>query len=248
MCFAVRLRVHIQKHCLESSYWILFSPLPRLLNITTIETDHFKKGALALAATNRKGVGVNARKGVLLMLQKTVSYKSLLRVLGGCFLLYGLYLAVIALTAQIEVSGSIQYTGPVIFEAPETVRNYLLCGGLFLGNPVLPVVLGGMNTFGPLTPGPLLWVGIGILWLSVTSRHINVMYVCLQIALWLISLSVWFPIFFLFGSPNYDPASFVPFWLVTLLLSLVLLTCYKPVTHVLRKLYEPNRAALIPEV
>jgi hypothetical protein len=201
-----------------------------------------------LAVTNRKGAGMNARKGVLRMLQKTVSYKSLLRVLGWCFLLYGLSLVVLALTAQIEISGSVQYTGAIIFAEPEEVRNYLFCGGLFPGNPLLPVVLGGLNMFGPLTPGPFLWVGIGILCLSATSMRVNVMYVCLQIALWLISLSVWFPIFFLIGATNYELASFAPFWIVTLAFSLVLLACYKPVIHSLRKLFEPNRAVPLPKV
>ncbi|HEX6482793.1 MAG TPA: hypothetical protein VF043_28455 [Ktedonobacteraceae bacterium] len=182
------------------------------------------------------------------MLQKTVSYTSLLRVFGWCLLLYGLYLVVLALTAQIEVSGGVQYTGAVIFAYPEEVRNYLFCGGLFPENPLLPVVPGGLNMFGPLTPGPFLWVGIGILCLSATSTRVNVMYVCLQIALWLISLSVWFPIFFLIGATNYDLTSFAPFWLVTLAFSLVLLACYKPVIHSLRKLFEPNRAVSLPKV
>jgi len=179
------------------------------------------------------------------MLQRTVSYKFLLRFLGTCFLLYGIYLIVVVLTAQINVDNNGIYTGPFIFEDPEMVRNYLFCGGVFLGNPVLP---GNLNMFGPLTPGPLLWVSIGMVLLSVTSMRAKGMYACLQVALWLISLSVWFPIFYLLGSPNYDPASFAPFWLVTLALSLVLLACYKPVIHFLRKIFEPNRAVLIPQV
>lgn len=190
---------------------------------------------------------MNARKGGLRMLQKTVSYKALLRVLGGCFVLYGLYVVVLALPAQIEVVGSYHYTGAMIFVDPEDVRNYLFCGGLFLGNPLLPVVFGSLNPFGPLTPGPLLWVSLGILCLSATSTHVHVMYMCLHIALWLISLSVWFPFFFLMGATNYDPASFAPFWLVTLAGSLVLLACYKPVLHALSKLFEPNRAMPLPK-
>ena len=35
------------------------------------------------------------------MLQRTITYSWLLRILGGCFLLYGLYLIVLALTSQI---------------------------------------------------------------------------------------------------------------------------------------------------
>ena len=211
-----------------------------------MERDHRKQGEPVWAVTNHNGAGMNARKGVLHMLQKTVSVKSLLRVLGGCFVLYGLYVVVLALTAQIEVGGSYHYTGAVIFNDPNSVRNYLFCGGLSPGNPLLPVVFGGLNPFGPLTPGPLLWVSLGILCLSATSTHVPVMYGCLHIALWLISLSVWFPIFFLMGATNYAPASFAPFWLVTLACSLVLLACYKPVIYSLRKLFEPRRAVPLP--
>lgn len=175
------------------------------------------------------------------MLQRTVSYKSLLRILGACFLLSGLYLIVVVLTSQ----GNMHEIGSFIFEDPEMARNYLFCGGPFLGNPILP---GNLNMFGPLTPGPLLWVSIGMVLLSITSRHVRVAYVCFQIALWLISLSVWFPIFFLFGSTNYDPGSFLPFWLVTLTFSLTLLALYKPVVHLLRKLCGPNGPAPIPQV
>jgi hypothetical protein len=37
------------------------------------------------------------------MLQRTVSYKSLLRIVGWCFLLYGIYLIVLVLTSQVFV-------------------------------------------------------------------------------------------------------------------------------------------------
>ena len=91
------------------------------------------------------------------MLQRTVSYKSLLRIVGWCFLLYGIYLIVLVLTSQVFVEGSVNYTGPMIFWYPMSVRNYLLFGGLFGGNLLLPfpVLLGGFLTFGPLAPGPL---------------------------------------------------------------------------------------------
>lgn len=175
------------------------------------------------------------------MLQRMVSYKSLLRFLGACILLSGLYLIVVVLTSQDGMSGSVSF----LFADPEQTRNYLFCGSLFLGNPILP---GNLNMFGPLTPGPLLWVSIGMVLLSITSKHVRVAYVCFQIALWLISLSVWFPIFFLVGSTNYDPGSFLPFWLVTLMLSLILLALYKPVVHFLRKLCGPNGPTPIPQV
>jgi hypothetical protein len=172
------------------------------------------------------------------MLQRTVSLKSLLRIVGWCFLLYGLYVILLALTAATDVAGSITYHGPLIFQGPEEVRNYIFCGGIFFGNPVLPVLPRMLNSFGLLTPGPVLWGSIGMLCLSVTGKHANVIYVCFQVALLLVSLSVWFPIFSLLGSTNYDLASFAPFWLVTLALSLILLACYKPVMRFLRKRIE----------
>lgn len=179
------------------------------------------------------------------MLQRTTSYKALLRIVGGGLLLYGFYVIVLALTAQIKVSGSMSYTGPMIFENPEIIRNYLFCGGLFLGNPILP---GNLNTFGTLTPGPFFWVSLGMLCLSATSMRVNVAYVCLQIALWLISLSIWFPMFYLLGFTNYNPESFVPFWLITLALSLVLLAFYKLVTHFLRTFFESKSAVPIAKM
>lgn len=176
------------------------------------------------------------------MLQRTVSYKTLLRIVGACFLLYGLYLIVLVLTSQISSRGSVQYDGPLVFEDPNVVMNYIFCGGWFFGNPVLP---GNLYLFGPYTPGPLFWVGVGMLCLSVTSRRVWVIYVSLQLALWFISLSVWFPIAILSGITNYDPGVFVPFALVTLALSSVLLAFYKSVTRFLREFSESNNIATI---
>jgi hypothetical protein len=174
------------------------------------------------------------------MLQRTVTYSSLLRVLGGCFLLYGLYVIVVALTAQYQIGGSTQYSGPIIFGDAMGVENYIFYGGLFPGNPVLPTPFHIENLFGILTPGPLLWVGLGILCVGLTSRRLQVAYVGLQIALWMISLSIWLPILWLLGSTNLGLGSFGPFFLVTLALSLTLLAFYKPVVHGLRRLFFPQ--------
>jgi hypothetical protein len=173
------------------------------------------------------------------MLQRTVTYSSLLRVLGGCFLLYGLHVIVVALTAQYQIGGSIQYSGPIIFGDAIGVENYIFYGGLFPGNPVLPTSFHIENLFGILTPGPLLWVGLGILCVSLTSRRVQVAYVGLQIALWMISLSIWFPILWMLGSTDYGPES-QPLFLITLALLLTLLALYKPVVHGLRRLFFPQ--------
>ena len=173
------------------------------------------------------------------MLQRTVSYKSLLRVIGWCFLLYGTYLIVLVLTSQIIMGGSVNYTGPIIFEAPILLRNYLLFGGFFDGN----LLFGDLPRFGSFAPGPLLWVSLGVLGLSITSMRVNAVYVWLQVSLWLISMSIWFPILFLLGTTDYGPESFVPLELV-LTCSLALLASYKPVAMFLRKLFEADRAML----
>ncbi len=49
------------------------------------------------------------------MLNKSVSYKSLLRIVGVLFILFGLYLVIRALTSQVVVSGSVQYSGSDLF-------------------------------------------------------------------------------------------------------------------------------------
>lgn len=91
------------------------------------------------------------------MLQRTVSYKTLLRIVGVCFLLYGLYIIVVVLTSRMSARGDIVYDGPWVFEDPGAVMNYIFCGGWFFGNPVLPA---NLYIFGPFTPGPLFCVGI----------------------------------------------------------------------------------------
>jgi hypothetical protein len=177
------------------------------------------------------------------MLQRTVSYSSLLRVLGGCFLLYGLYVIVLALTCQMEVGGSVRYSGAMIFDDPMDVENFIFYGGIFPGNPIVPFYR-IPSLIGPLTPGPLMWVGLGILCVSLTMRltvrRVLVSYVGLQLALWMISASVWAPILWSLGSTQYGLGAVGPFFLVTLALSLILLALYRPVITSLRKLALPS--------
>lgn len=177
------------------------------------------------------------------MLQRTVPYSSLLRVLGGCFLFYGLYVLVLALTCQIEVTGYVTYSGPVIFHRPLEVENFIFYGSLFPGNPIAPYFWIPILP-GPLTPGPLMLVGLGILCVSLTTRlsirRVPVSFVGLQLALWMISASMWNPILWLLGSSYYGLGAVGPFVLVTLALSLILLALYKPVAHGLRNLGLPQ--------
>jgi hypothetical protein len=67
------------------------------------------------------------------------------------------------------------------------------------------------------------------------------MYWCLQGALWFISVSLWMPITMLLNNGEFNvPGSFTPLLLVILALSLVLLAAYKPIIHLLSKLFGLN--------
>ena len=175
------------------------------------------------------------------MLQRTVTYLSLIRILGACLLLYGLYVIALALTCQIEVNGAHQYAGATIFEHPLGVANFLLFGGFFPGNPIVPVPTQSLTPLGLLTPGPLMWIGLAIVCVSLASRRARVAYGGLQVALWMISVSLWNPILWLFDASHthYGLNSAGPFFLVTLALSLILVALYKPVTYGLTRLASP---------
>ncbi len=174
------------------------------------------------------------------MLQRTVSASSLLRILGVGFLVYGLYVIVLALTAySTGVSGGVTYSGPVMFQDPMTVENYLFFGGIFPGSLIVPFPYRSVNLLGVLTPGPLFWIGLGILCVSLTMRQAQVAYGGMQITLWMLSVSVWTPILWLLGSTEYGLGAVGPLLLVTLALSLILAALYKPVTHGLTRLVSP---------
>jgi hypothetical protein len=180
------------------------------------------------------------------MFNRSVSYKSLLRIAGILFLFYGGYLIARALTAQIVVSGDMEYSGPIIFVFPGEVWTYIFYGGWLDGNAILP----SLHLFDSFLlpffqPGPLLYVGIGIFLLGLASMGVKVAYWCFQVTLWFICLSFWFPVWFLLGYHSVAPDVFTPFFLVTLVLSLALLVLYKPVTHLLRKLFGLNGTTFV---
>ena len=175
------------------------------------------------------------------MRQRTVAYSRLVRILGGCLLLYGLYVLVLALTCQIEVTGAHEYAGATIFEHPMGVATFLLFGGFFPGSPIVPVPIQSLTPLGLLTPGPLMWVGLAILCVSLASRRAPVAYGGLQVALWMISVSMGKPVLWLVDASHthYGLNGAGPFFLVTLALSLILVALYKPVTHGLTRLTSP---------
>jgi hypothetical protein len=117
------------------------------------------------------------------------------------------------------------------------VENYLFYGGLLTGSSIIPVPFHGFNMFGPLTPGPLLWVGLALMCLTSATRRARLEYASLQIALWFISASIWSPILWLTRSTQYGSGGeLIPFFLATLVLSVLLFLLYKPVVAGLRQL------------
>jgi hypothetical protein len=182
------------------------------------------------------------------MFNRSVSYKSLLRIAGILFLFYGGYLIARALTAQTVVSGSMEYSGPVIFVFPGEVWMYIFHGGGLDGNAILPSLhLSGSFLLPFFQPGPLFYVGIGIFLLGFVSMRVKVAYWCSQVTLWFICLSFWHPVWFLLGNDSFASDVFASFLLVTLVLSLAFLAIYKPVTYLLRKFFLLNETRIQPE-
>jgi hypothetical protein len=175
------------------------------------------------------------------MLNRSVFYKSLLRIVGILFLLYGIYLIVRILTAQNTPPGVLEPSGPLIFADPGIVCLYVLYGGFRIGNALPSLHL--LDSF----LSPLFYVGIGIFLLGLVSMKVKVTYWCLQLTLWFICLSFWFPVWFLLGYNSVAPSvdGFTPFFLVTLVLSLSLFALYKPVIHLLRKIVELNGTTIV---
>jgi hypothetical protein len=176
------------------------------------------------------------------MLNKTLSYRSLLRVIALLFICYGLYLIVCALTAQINVSGSVNYQGPILFEDPGVVWLYIFFGSFFPANPIFPIPY-GLSPFVPAVfqPGPLFPIGIGILMLGLASQRTRIAYISLLVAFWCVSMSFWLPLAIRLSPGGIDTMTFsFPYLFVSLVFFAVLLACYKPIMRLLRNVVEPE--------
>ena len=154
-------------------------------------------------------------------------------------ILYGLYWVVRALFVQVDVGGDQQYTGPLLFWDAGQILVYIFYGIPLLGNPSLG---GYFNGF--VLPGPLIYVGIGLFLLALSTLRPRLAYWSLQVTLWLVSMSLWFALAFAPSNQNgIDiPDSFAPFFWITLVCSLLLLIVYKPVLALLRRFCIQPRA------
>jgi hypothetical protein len=90
-----------------------------------------------------------------------------------------------------------------------------------------------------LYEGPLVFLAVGLLCLSLSFKKAYIGYWSFHLTIWLVGLSAWYR----FNSV-FLPWPANPIWLiVTLVTSLVLLILYKPITSILRKLVAPVQRA-----
>jgi hypothetical protein len=160
----------------------------------------------------------------------------LLRIAGLLLILFGLFWVVSALFVQTNVIGDQNYSGPTLFwDAGETLAY------IFYGLPLLTNSVLGSWFHGIVLPGPLLYVSIGLSLLTLSTLRPHLTYWSLQLALWLVSMSFWAGLAQAFYQNGFEvPASFAPFFWITLVCSLILLAAYKPVLAVLKKFCTPS--------
>lgn len=140
------------------------------------------------------------------MLNKSISYRSLLRFVGVLFLLWAFYKAFGVATAH-------------VYENSDTVWRYEI--EISLTDTLFNVVYYGV----------LFFVAAGVLLLGLSSRHVNIAYWSIQITVWLVGISMWYH-----SNNTFNPFPLDSFWLiVTVICSLVLLVFYIPIVLIFRR-------------
>lgn len=172
------------------------------------------------------------------MLRKTITYKSLIRIIGILFMLLSVYcFCSVALnhTEAIE-NGVTIYSGPEIGESvSRTILDVLwLRGGYY----------GSLFSWG----GTLTYMGIGILLVGLSTMKTKVAYWTLQAAIWLIGINLWYQ----YGGGGVSnsiisflvtPLSLWPWMIIVLAISFVLMATYIPVVRLLNRFFSPLQQA-----
>jgi len=139
------------------------------------------------------------------MLNRSITYRSLLRIVGALFLLWALYQALSIATSHVYENGNTFWRYQIEVSITETLYTIAWYG-------------------------VLLFVAVGVLLLAVSSRHVNLAYWGIQGAVWLGGISFWYH-----SNSEFNPFPLNPFWIiVTVICSLVLLALYKPMLRLLR--------------
>lgn len=143
------------------------------------------------------------------MLDKSITYRLLLRIAGILFLLWALYSAFRIVTAPVQE---------------------IFAGG---GSDVrLQIEISLTDTlFDIVYSGVFFSVAAAIFFFGVSSRRLSIAYWSIQLAVWLVGISLWYR-----SNGTFDPYPLNPFWIiVTAICSMVLLALYKPAILLLRK-------------
>ena len=133
---------------------------------------------------------------------------------------FGLYRAGTILFSHVMVygAGAIIYSTPLVANDPGIALTALFYGGWMM-------------------PGPLSSVSAGLLGLALSTRRVHLVYWSLQVLLWLGSMSLWFPVAMETSTHGINiPDSFTPFFVGTVIASVLLLLAYIPIMSALRKL------------
>src|ERR1700730_11217872 len=109
------------------------------------------------------------------MLNRSISVKVLLRIAGAFFLLVALYFAFRIATIPVEA----HYPDGTIWR------------GTMIENSVTETLLTIVYARGPYG-GFLMYVGVGVLLLGLSSGKVKLAYWCLQAAVWFVGLSLWY--------------------------------------------------------
>lgn len=143
------------------------------------------------------------------MLDRSITYRLLLRIAGILFLLWALYSAFRIAAAPVQ---------EIFADGGSDVRLQI---EISLTDTLFDIVYWGV----------LFFVAAGILLLGGSSRRLRIAYGSIQLAVWLVGISLWYR-----SNNTFDPYPLNPFWIiVTAICSMVLLALYKPTLHLLRK-------------
>lgn len=156
------------------------------------------------------------------MLNRSLSYKTLFRIIGFVLIACGFFFA---------LRTAIQFIGA--------------------GDNVTGAIIDILGPFGGSFPsgGALIYVALGLFFLGFSSMRAKMTYWSLQLAVWLIGINLWYQ---QNGETDLQlvpllvtPLSFWPQMTITLICSLVLLVLYIPFTRLLRKLFETRDEKIV---
>ena len=148
------------------------------------------------------------------MLGKSITFKTLLRVVGVLCLLWVLY-NIFRIALMPVTTGN--------YDAPQK--------SFYLIQTDWPIALFLMTYAG------LHWfLAAAVLLLSFSFERVRVAYWSIQVSLWIVGLSIWYLV-----NNTFDPWPENPTWLLlTILCSIVLLALYIPLISLLTKIMRPH--------